>query len=122
MLQARLSITMLAAQVIFVWFTGHTLAADLPRHLPPEPAPKPPAPAPYVPPAPVVVLPPPVPQVALPPAYDQPTVRWRNGFYGHGWKRYNGWWFPPADFTFHNEPPRYAPAAPYTGSAPAYYR
>jgi hypothetical protein len=119
---APVMIRTLVVLALAVLVTSFARAADLPRHLPPEPVAKPPAPAPYVPPPPVVVLPPPVPQVALPPAYDQPTVRWRNGFYGHGWKRYNGWWFPPADFTFHNEPPRYAPAAPYTGSAPAYYR
>ncbi|MTI45163.1 BA14K-like protein [Roseibium hamelinense] len=72
----------------------------------------PPAPAPAPPPR-VVYVQPPQPRVYIPPAYDQPGVRWRNGYWGHGWKRYNGWWFPPQGFTFNTVPPNYAPAPPF---------
>ncbi|MTH99460.1 BA14K family protein [Roseibium sp. RKSG952] len=81
------------------WTSGST-AADLSAR---QPAPPPR----------VIYVEPVQPKAYLPPAYNSPGPRWQSGYYGHGWKRYNGWWFPPEGFTFNTVPPRYAPPIPY---------
>ncbi|GGB59173.1 hypothetical protein GCM10011316_34010 [Roseibium aquae] len=83
---------------------GTAWAADPIQAPPPQAAPAPPR---------VIYVEPVRPQAYLPPAYDAPGPRWRNGYRGSGWKIYNGWWYPPENFSFNTVPPRVAPAPPY---------